>query len=79
MIRWNGSILSWTKFSTLENPDGTAAECQIANSSPNRRPTDGSILPASNSSRQFAQPAAYRANWRNLIPSAIPVFWNLEK
>ena len=28
---------------------------------------------------QFAQPAAYRANLRNLIPSAIPVFWNVEK
>ncbi|QCI65880.1 ABC transporter substrate-binding protein [Phreatobacter stygius] len=28
---------------------------------------------------QFAQPAAHRANLRNLIPSAIPVFWNVEK
>jgi peptide/nickel transport system substrate-binding protein len=28
---------------------------------------------------QFAQPAAYRANLRNVIPSAIPVFWNAEK
>ncbi|MGL4287809.1 MAG: ABC transporter substrate-binding protein [Phreatobacter sp.] len=28
---------------------------------------------------QFAQPAAYRANLRNLIPSAIPVFWNVDK
>jgi peptide/nickel transport system substrate-binding protein len=28
---------------------------------------------------QFAQPAAYRANLRNLIPSAIPIFWNVEK
>ncbi|MBS7812738.1 ABC transporter substrate-binding protein [Roseococcus pinisoli] len=28
---------------------------------------------------QFAQPAAYRATLRNLIPSAIPLFWNVEK
>ena len=28
---------------------------------------------------QFAQPAAYRANLRGLIPSAIPIFWNVEK
>lgn len=28
---------------------------------------------------QFAQPAAYRATLRGLIPSAIPVFWNVEK
>ena len=28
---------------------------------------------------QFAQPAAYRANLHNLIPSAIPIFWNVEK
>jgi peptide/nickel transport system substrate-binding protein len=28
---------------------------------------------------QFAQPAAYRANLRGLIPSAIPIFWNIEK
>jgi peptide/nickel transport system substrate-binding protein len=28
---------------------------------------------------RFAQPAAYRANLRNLIPSAIPIFWNVEK
>jgi len=27
---------------------------------------------------QFAQPAAYRANLRGLIPSAIPIFWNIE-
>lgn len=28
---------------------------------------------------QFAQPAAYRANLVGLIPSAIPLFWNVEK
>lgn len=28
---------------------------------------------------QFAQPAAWRSNLRNMIPSAIPVFWNVEK
>jgi peptide/nickel transport system substrate-binding protein len=28
---------------------------------------------------QFAQPAAYRATLRNMIPSAIPLFWNVEK
>jgi peptide/nickel transport system substrate-binding protein len=28
---------------------------------------------------QFAQPAGYRATLRNLIPSSIPVFWNVEK
>jgi peptide/nickel transport system substrate-binding protein len=28
---------------------------------------------------RFAQPAAYRANLRNLIPSAMPIFWNVEK
>ncbi len=28
---------------------------------------------------QFAQPAAHRATLRNLVPSAIPVFWNVEK
>lgn len=28
---------------------------------------------------QFAQPAAHRAQLRNLIPSAIPLFWNVEK
>jgi peptide/nickel transport system substrate-binding protein len=28
---------------------------------------------------QFAQPAAYRASLRNVIPSAIPIFWNVEK
>jgi len=28
---------------------------------------------------QFAQPAATRANITGLIPSAIPVFWNVEK
>lgn len=28
---------------------------------------------------QFAQPAAYRATLRGLIPSAIPIFWNIEK
>jgi peptide/nickel transport system substrate-binding protein len=28
---------------------------------------------------QFAQPAAYRANLHNLIPSAIPIFWNVKK
>lgn len=28
---------------------------------------------------QFAQPDAYRASLRGLIPSAIPVFWNVEK
>ena len=28
---------------------------------------------------QFAQPAAYRANLSGLIPSAIPIFWNVEK
>ncbi|HWK44728.1 MAG TPA: ABC transporter substrate-binding protein [Stellaceae bacterium] len=28
---------------------------------------------------QFAQPAAYRANLTELIPSAIPLFWNVEK
>ena len=28
---------------------------------------------------QFAQPAAYRNTLRNLIPSAIPLFWNVEK
>lgn len=28
---------------------------------------------------QFAQPAAYRASLRNLLPSAIPLFWNVEK
>jgi peptide/nickel transport system substrate-binding protein len=27
---------------------------------------------------QFAQPAAYRTNLRGVIPSAIPVFWNIE-
>lgn len=28
---------------------------------------------------QFAQPAAHRAQLRNLIPSAIPLFWAVEK
>jgi peptide/nickel transport system substrate-binding protein len=28
---------------------------------------------------QFAQPAAYRATLGGLIPSAIPIFWNVEK
>ena len=28
---------------------------------------------------QFAQPAAYRTSLEGLIPSAIPVFWNVEK
>jgi peptide/nickel transport system substrate-binding protein len=28
---------------------------------------------------QFAQPAAYRANLTGVIPSAIPLFWNVEK
>lgn len=28
---------------------------------------------------QFAQPAAHRVELRNLIPSAIPLFWNVEK
>jgi peptide/nickel transport system substrate-binding protein len=28
---------------------------------------------------QFAQPAAHRIQLRNLIPSAIPLFWNVEK
>ncbi|MCK8783160.1 ABC transporter substrate-binding protein [Roseomonas sp. NAR14] len=28
---------------------------------------------------QFAQPAAYRANLTGLIPSAIPIFWQVEK
>jgi peptide/nickel transport system substrate-binding protein len=28
---------------------------------------------------QFAQPAAYRVSLRNMIPSAIPIFWNVEK
>jgi peptide/nickel transport system substrate-binding protein len=28
---------------------------------------------------QFAQPAAHRAQLQNLIPSAIPLFWNVEK
>jgi peptide/nickel transport system substrate-binding protein len=28
---------------------------------------------------QFAQPAAHRAQVQNLIPSAIPLFWNVEK
>ena len=28
---------------------------------------------------QFAQPAAYRSNLRGVIPSAIPIFWNIEK
>ncbi|RVT95593.1 ABC transporter substrate-binding protein [Rhodovarius crocodyli] len=28
---------------------------------------------------QFAQPAAFRSNLRNMIPSAIPLFWNVEK
>jgi len=28
---------------------------------------------------QFAQPALHRAALRNLVPSAIPVFWNVEK
>jgi peptide/nickel transport system substrate-binding protein len=28
---------------------------------------------------QFAQPAAYRAELQGLIPSAIPLFWNVEK
>jgi peptide/nickel transport system substrate-binding protein len=28
---------------------------------------------------QFAQPAAYRATLRNMIPSAIPLFWDVEK
>ncbi|WP_207539605.1 ABC transporter substrate-binding protein [Sabulicella rubraurantiaca] len=28
---------------------------------------------------QFAQPAAHRVQLRNLIPSAIPLFWNVEK
>ena len=28
---------------------------------------------------QFAQPAAYRATLKGMIPSAIPVFWNVEK
>ncbi|MBJ3776480.1 ABC transporter substrate-binding protein [Acuticoccus mangrovi] len=27
---------------------------------------------------QFAQPAAYRSDISNIIPSAIPLFWNLE-
>ena len=28
---------------------------------------------------QFAQPAAYRANLSGVIPSAIPLFWNIGK
>jgi peptide/nickel transport system substrate-binding protein len=28
---------------------------------------------------QLAQPAAYRSNLRGVIPSAVPVFWNIEK
>ena len=28
---------------------------------------------------QFAQPAAYRTNLTGVIPSAIPLFWNVEK
>ncbi|WP_211880511.1 ABC transporter substrate-binding protein [Plastoroseomonas hellenica] len=28
---------------------------------------------------QFAQPAAWRSTLRNMIPSAIPLFWNVEK
>jgi peptide/nickel transport system substrate-binding protein len=28
---------------------------------------------------QFAQPAAHRPQLHNLIPSAIPLFWNVEK
>lgn len=28
---------------------------------------------------QFAQPAAFRANIRNVTGSAIPLFWQLEK
>lgn len=28
---------------------------------------------------QFAQPAAHRARLQSLIPSAIPLFWNVEK
>ena len=28
---------------------------------------------------QLAQPAAYRANVVNLMPSALPLFWNVEK
>lgn len=28
---------------------------------------------------QFAQPAAHRANLAGLIPSAVPLFWNVEK
>lgn len=28
---------------------------------------------------QFAQPAAYRQTLTNLIPSSVPVFWNVEK
>ena len=28
---------------------------------------------------EFAQPAGYRAQLTNLIPSAIPRFWNVEK
>jgi peptide/nickel transport system substrate-binding protein len=28
---------------------------------------------------QFAQPAAYRAEMTGLLPSAIPLFWNVEK
>lgn len=28
---------------------------------------------------QFAQPALHRASLRNLVPSAIPVFWGVEK
>jgi peptide/nickel transport system substrate-binding protein len=28
---------------------------------------------------QFAQPAACRSTLRGVIPSAVPVFWNIEK
>ncbi|MDB5382717.1 MAG: substrate-binding protein, partial [Rhodospirillales bacterium] len=28
---------------------------------------------------QFAQPAAYRAQLDGLLPSAIPIFWNVTK
>ena len=28
---------------------------------------------------QFVTPAAWRNNLRNLIPSSIPLFWNVEK
>ena len=28
---------------------------------------------------KLAQPAAYRATLRGLVPSAIPIFWNIEK